>query len=1559
MMRTLSLPNFSEQALFYTSDAFQLLYRFQGALALYPPEMVKDSKPYLDASYLRGLFEGICESLGMSPYGSEKKAYEVSGEGVFVHLIDSPFGQFTISATGKNVGAKDFSWPLIPPEANAAKQVISELGAKIRTTIEGFLGTAWDIKAAAKKFLDNYPDTAHTGVVWVKDSYSFPLHFAGDHIDPPTATLFIKQGDTAMLVAASPELETAFNGPFIPKEATPADEAKLIAWIKATLQGWSNKAKKLKGEPAEPVPSYSAPSATTASAPSYGDFLGSGASNADVTEGITRLQMLGSVAFSSGIAELFAGVHWGTPKHIALRELIRAMYKDINDNNGFFYSTTWTAAVKSKVTIQFKTLDAIYEQVKKAGWIDENTKITEVGTAVAMYLYHWLVATENGKYVCASPSDAADILKGEPVGTLFVLEGDGVKLPQAVKKVPLTILKVESDGYRQVGAIKGSSDAAKVWTADKLAPAIDDFKFEGYRIVPVGQNFKSSYNKDIIGSLFVSGFPLLRTLPYWIGTLGVKPGKPLHFNPGSVAFPSPIRGSVHPANFKVPPAPFRLPVIPWSGAAAPVVAPAPAPVVTPTYAPVEDVYKVGEVIEDDSIFTSFDGKHIIYGTSAMWPGTLPEGATHTDFIPPIGTVLCLWLKGSGSAKDLTFVQVVPQYESPSNWRVIQVAAGAAYPTGTYAALSGDAWHKLVIKSAGLLRAKVIYLGNGNWDGVSINGGAAAVIEELKKVKELEKFTGGETTGDEEDAAKKAAKMKKAAAIYAAKKAEAAATSIVDGSEDVPSIHPRIGPDGIPMPYDPPTIVQDKLHFRLIPGAFIPDSSLLNWFPQGAQITHPKGTAIYTHDSGPYWLEGAYDIAPGSPSLLGAAGVKYVAAVEAWKACGGAACLLRYIPWLGSSEVFSGYTADKTPGICIGIPKAAKYPASEFYPVQLSWETLPVGSLVRTDLATMTSGGSDLVRYAIRYSEEGYRKINVDGTLGSATIRSPAKLASETDPSRRYYLIKLGRGEVALNEDGTVKGAKAWLEGAPWWAKGIEKQAKIQEAIKEATLKAEVEAAKLMTAEAAEANKAALKDPGAFLPKIQDPRIKALFTPEILTLVSARQDIPLSKLGASLKTKGSLPPGFKENPGRVFSNPDRLNKLARTMLHRRNPGPQDRCMVQIMDAFGLPLELAPARGDLRRNPGDGSATKEEAAVIFGIVDALSMAFGKHPLSGIDPTNSSFKSQFGGRLSSVYANSGGARPETAYGGSVAALFRYLIMARALGMWRNILDPGERTVYRGFGWQKSIPYDAINDPSGSLRLNKDSELALRALVDAGAIEAPAKKFDAMAAWIRWQNGEKPFIRGGPGEKFAAHTRDFPSLSALGLPTKLDHHNGSAWEDSSTPQHWNYYQRPKSSGGKWKSNLPYPDWAAQLMANIEGFPVGYVDSVFKDYTFTEWSANVYASISGYYLTNMLGLRSNTRDPRFINLPAPSYSASTETNFPSSNFPGEGAIHYVTTSDIPLEAEVFNMKHARDNKMFGFTSADSGYLRDEDVIRWQYARPAYPSNPAPDGPCKKILLSR
>lgn len=402
------------------------------------------------------------------------------------------------------------------------------------------------------------------------------------------------------------------------------------------------------------------------------------------------------------------------------------------------------------------------------------------------------------------------------------------------------------------------------------------------------------------------------------------------------------------------------------------------------------------------------------------------------------------------------------------------------------------------------------------------------------------------------------------------------------------------------------------------------------------------------------------------------------------------------------------------------------------------------------------------------------------------------------------------------------------------------------------------------------------------------------------------------------------------------------------------------MVQIMDAFGLPLELAPARGDLRRNPGDGSATKEEAAVIFGIVDALSMAFGKHPLSGIDPTNSSFKEQFGGRLKTVYDNEGGARPETVKGGSVAALFRYLIMARALGMWRNILDPGERTVYRGFGWHSAIPWEALNDPSGSLRLNKDSELALRALVDAGAIEAPAKKFDAMAAWIRWQNGEKPFVRGGPGEKFAAHTRDFPPLSALGLPTSLSHSDSNAYSSPGTPQHWNYYQRPVAVGS-WKSNLPYPTWAAQPMANIEGFPIGYVDSVFRDYTFTEWSANIYAYIGGGgVLVNKLGIRSNTRDPRFINLPAPSYSASTETNFAgSANMTGEGAIHYVTTSDIPLEAEVFNMKEAQESKKFGFTSADTGYLRDEDVIRWQYARPAYPSNPAPDGPCKKILLSR
>jgi hypothetical protein len=558
------------------------------------------------------------------------------------------------------------------------------------------------------------------------------------------------------------------------------------------------------------------------------------------------------------------------------------------------------------------------------------------------------------------------------------------------------------------------------------------------------------------------------------------------------------------------------------------------------------------------------------------------------------------------------------------------------------------------------------------------------------------------------------------------------------------------------------------------------------------------------------------------------------------------------------------------------------------PTLTVYSELPVGTLLRTDF----SGGSV---YAARVDSTGYQKVDSgSGTVNtSSSKRAPSQLVTDAAKNKATpYIIYLGKGKV---EDAHTY--KEWIEG---------------KRIDNAEIKAQQASALVeMLAEALGI----------------DPRVAALFTTKALQAMLAQTGIPY--MGSTLVppiTTTAQSPLLKKNPASLLggfrSNPERYRDTVRAVLRNPRPTLRDLQDAELLEAAGLPLHDAVPR---RRNPDGGlaPATDAESGIIKAVADALKAALGSGPQpSGGTKVGSSIDAKLG----SMYQSGGTPRPETS--GSLAQWLRYLVAARAAGLWKNYIDPGEREVTRGLSFGST----QANDPSQSVRVNADGLTQIEVMKAAGLISTPLKPYDAMAAWLNKQASGSGWFREDVGQPWQASNNLTPPPS---YPGKLSASGSSG--DSDSIQHWNTYQRAEG-GGAWKGKLPYPAWAAEPWANVEGFGVDYHDPTYSKFTASEWSAPLfgYAGLS-YFL-----LRANTRDPRFVLLPGSKLSSGPMTQFKS-----EGAIVFVTVDEKPLKAEVVSVGHG------------DGHLTKEQLSAWIRARPAYPTGPKPVGPAQGIVLHR
>lgn len=573
------------------------------------------------------------------------------------------------------------------------------------------------------------------------------------------------------------------------------------------------------------------------------------------------------------------------------------------------------------------------------------------------------------------------------------------------------------------------------------------------------------------------------------------------------------------------------------------------------------------------------------------------------------------------------------------------------------------------------------------------------------------------------------------------------------------------------------------------------------------------------------------------------------------------------------------------GVFVPQPKGPGWPPVQVAPTLALYTSLPVGTLLRTDF----SGGSV---FAARVDQGGYQKVDsATGSVTQSTKRSPTTLVQDAIKTKATpFVLRVG--------DGTVPTA--------------------------AVFKQYIEGKRADSADAEATTAASMVEMLAGVLGI-DPRVAAMFSQKALEAMVAQKGIPY--MGSSL-----IPPipataksPLLKNPRITFrSNPEKYRDTVRNVLGIKNPTTRHLLDAELLDAAGLPLEGA-APHNRRRNPegGVGSLTTEETGIVKAVADALKQALGSAAQpSGSTPVGSAMDS----KLSSMYGSGGHPRPESS--GSLAQYLRYLVAARALGLWKNYIDPGERTVFRGLSFTST----QANDPSQSLRVNKDGLAQIEAMKEVGFISTPVQPYEAMKAWLKRQSLGVGWTRADVDKPWEASDMLKPPANYPDKLTSLGEYN-----NTSTVRGWNTKQRAEG-GGSWLGKLPYPAWAGEPWANVEGFCVDYHDPTFSSFTATEWGATLW----GYPTQQSFCLRANTRDPRFVLLPGSKISGG-----PLSSFVTEAAIVFVTVDTTPLKAEVI------------LVNGGSERLTEDQIWAWIRARPAYPTGPKPTGPAAGIAMHR
>jgi 8-oxo-dGTP diphosphatase len=446
---------------------------------------------------------------------------------------------------------------------------------------------------------------------------------------------------------------------------------------------------------------------------------------------------------------------------------------------------------------------------------------------------------------------------------------------------------------------------------------------------------------------------------------------------------------------------------------------------------------------------------------------------------------------------------------------------------------------------------------------------------------------------------------------------------------------------------------------------------------------------------------------------------------------------------------------------------------------------------------------------------------------------------------------------------------------------------------------------------------------------------------------------------------------KAQPGyNRVSNPARAARRGRYSHHaadvrrvlQRNPSGKDLYYAQVLEDAGLPLSRIFERSNnfqspYRRNPSipQMSITRAAANIVEALGPLIAEALGDSPSTGGTAKFQGTAKQLSALTHSVvksrHSSSATIDKESQKG---AKTLRYLVLARAAGLWPNIIDPGSRVVYRGFRFT-SGPADAgkwsgsqlIDNTANSFVPNATTNEQIKILAQLGLINLASKPtmWEIAEAWIKLQKSGNGWVRPSLNMPFTPQ-KTSPNAS------QVKNTNGYATTPTGGDRGPALNIKPEwSQGAPSNYNGQWAPWASETWANVEGLVIDYKNHRFQTKTVGGWSASYGIHIASYGRpTTRICARANTSDPRFIMLPG-----GTLLGAMVGNLSYEEEILAVDVGDgRGILCDLVNVSGTDSGKYQG-----PKVLNPLQMTAWQLARQPYPDVAPPPGFCQDLLLQR
>jgi 8-oxo-dGTP pyrophosphatase MutT (NUDIX family)/predicted ABC-type ATPase len=361
-------------------------------------------------------------------------------------------------------------------------------------------------------------------------------------------------------------------------------------------------------------------------------------------------------------------------------------------------------------------------------------------------------------------------------------------------------------------------------------------------------------------------------------------------------------------------------------------------------------------------------------------------------------------------------------------------------------------------------------------------------------------------------------------------------------------------------------------------------------------------------------------------------------------------------------------------------------------------------------------------------------------------------------------------------------------------------------------------------------------------------------------------------------------GGATNTGEPIWPADAMPKfelVVKLILGKSKVTRDDLFQAAVLEAIGLPLDqatlaapeavaaVAAAPEPVAAIPkGKGMLTTKQVEVVNSLYSAsLAMLGESSKATGAGALDASWATEIKSKAAQALKilKGGGSQAQTE--AKVAQWLRWIALARAAGLWPNIIDPGARVVYTGTHWVYDRQKKRITP-------NAETNKALKMLADKGLYDGPTSM--PTSGTVSAENRKALKRAAYVWLKYQRNTGPQP-------PNSIDN-----TAQSSEMRQW------ATADYTSKKAQKTPSWAGEDWANVRGFPIEFRYKVPGGQASMSWSSLPFI---GFNQSNFC-LRANTAESwGFIMVP-------TVTMSGTKSYTSEYEVTYVDLGK-PIEADI------------------------------------------------------